>query len=175
MTKAQTTISYADMAMQVAIHVLAHDSAKAKSAAELESANVLVMKMSKDKVKVGANGKCAIAMAFHSTLMSGGKAKGTANNYLSTFRKAVESGKPITEWNPAQSKAKAGKGGKGKGKSAFSDLLLKAFNHDEGKTFVALCAKIEKAYNDAKIKEGKGTMYDGFVDFMQAEGFEIKA
>jgi hypothetical protein len=175
MTKSQTPISYADMAVQVAIHVLAHDTAKAKTAAELESATVLVMMMSKDGVKVGTNNKCATATAFHSTLVQGGKSKGTANNYLSTFRKAVASGKPITEWNPAQSKNKAGKGGKGKGTAAFSDLLLKAFNHDEGKTFVALCAKIEKAYNDAKIKEGKGTMYDGFVDFMQAEGFEIKA
>ena len=176
MTKAQTTtISYADMAVTIATHALAHDTAKEAAAKALADANVLIVKMHKDGVKIGNNNKCAIATAFHSTLVQGKKAKGTANNYLSEFRKAVESGKELKGWNTAQEKAKANKGGKGKGTAAFSDLLLKAFNHDEGKTFVALCAKIEKAYNDAKIKEGKGTMYDGFEDFMQAEGFEIKA
>ena len=138
MTKAQTSaISYADMAMQVATHALAHDTAKAKSIAELESANVLVLKMSKDKVKVGTNGKCATATAFHSTLVKGGKSKGTASNYLSTFRQAVASGKPITEWNPAQSKNKPKADAKGKSKTKIEDLVLRLYKHPEFKTFAS--------------------------------------
>jgi len=170
MTKAQTTtISYADMAMQVALHVLESDNAKAKSIAELESANVLVMKMSKDGVTVGTNNKCATATAFHSTLVQGGKSKGTANNYLSTFRKAVASGKPITEWNPAQSKNKS-KAGKGKGTATLSELFLKAFNHDEGKSFQVLSQEIE-----IRFLNDEGSVYELFTSFLQKEGYEIKA
>jgi hypothetical protein len=157
------------MAMQVALHVLESDTAKAKSIAELEAANVLVMKMSKDGVKVGTNNKCATATAFHSTLVQGGKSKGTANNYLSTFRKAVESGKPITEWNPAQSKNKS-KGGKGKGTATLSELFLKAFNHDEGKSFQVLSQEIE-----IRFLNDEGSVYELFTSFLQKEGYEIKA
>ena len=164
----KASISYADMASQVAKHVLEHDTAKAKSAAELESANVLIVKMHKDNVKIGTNNKCAIATAFHSTLVQGGKAKGTANNYLSEFRKAVASGKPLSGWNSAQTKGKAKGKGKGKGTAAFADLFLKAFNHDEGKSFEALSQEIEIRYlND------EGTIYDLFVSFLEKEGFEI--
>jgi len=105
-------------------------------------------------------------------LVQGGKSKGTANNYLSTFRKAVESGKPITEWNPAQSKNKGGKGGKGKGKgtATLSELFLKAFNHDEGKSFQVLAQEIE-----IRFLNDEGSVYDLFTSFLQKEGYEIKA
>ena len=168
MTKAQNTaISYADMAAQVATHALAHDTAKAKSIAELESANVLVLKMSNDGVKVGTNGKCATATAFHSTLVQGGKSKGTASNYLSTFRQAVASGKPITEWNPAQSKSKAKAKGKGKGKAELAGLLLKAFNQAD---FAEAFGIIEAEYLD-----DKGTIHAIIKSYLEALGVEFKA
>ena len=174
MTKAQTsTISYADMAVTVATHALAHDTAKEAAAKALADANALIVKMHKAGVKIGNNNKCAIATAFHSTLVQGKKAKGTANNYLSEFRKAVESGKELKGWNSAQDKAKANKAkgkAKGKGTAAFADLFLKAFNHDEGKSFEVLSQEIEIRYlND------EGTIYDLFVSFLQKEGYEIKA
>ena len=161
-----SVISYADMAVTVATHVLAHDKAKVEAAEQLQLTNVLIAEMHKAGVKVGTNNKCAIATAFHSTLVQGGKAKGTANNYLSEFRKAVESGKPMKEWNPAQSKNKAGKG-KGKGKAELAGLLLKAFNHAD---FAEACGIIEAEYLD-----DKGTIHAIVKSYLEALGVEFKA
>jgi hypothetical protein len=169
MTKAQTTvISYADMAVTVATHALAHDTAKEAAAKALADANALIVKMHKAGVKIGNNNKCAIATAFHSTLVQGKKAKGTANNYLSEFRKAVESGKELKGWNSAQDKAKAGKAkGKGKGKAELAGLLLKAFNHAD---FAEACGIIEAEYLD-----DKGTIHAIIKSYLEALGCEFKA
>ena len=168
MTKAQTTISYADMAVAVATHALAHDTAKEAAAKALADANTLIVAMHKAGVKVGTNNKCAIATAFHSTLVQGKKAKGTANNYLSEFRKAVESGKELKGWNTAQEKAKANKAkGKGKGKAELAGLLLKAFNHAD---FAEACGIIEAEYLD-----DKGTIHAIVKSYLEALGCEFKA
>ncbi len=142
-----------------------------KRQACLEAVNAGVIQLHKAKAKVGQNKKCSIATSFYDALVQGGLGKGTAANYLSTFRKAVAEGKPVKEWNPAQSKAKAkgAKGSKAKGKKEFSDLFRPAFNHDTGNSFMALCKMIEKDYKDDKIK----TLYAGFVDYFKAEGDEI--
>jgi hypothetical protein len=145
---------------------------EAKRQACLDEVNVGVMKLSKAKAKVGQNKKCSIATSFYDALVQGGLGKGTAANYLSTFRKAVHEGKPVKEWNPAQSKKKAsaGSSAKGaKGKKEFADLFRPAFNHDTGNSFMALCKMIEKDYKDDKIKN----MYAGFVDYFKSEGDEI--
>lgn len=169
MTKAQTsTISYADMAVAVATHALAHDTAKEVAAKALADANTLIVAMHKAGVKVGTNNKCAIATAFHSTLIQGKKAKGTANNYLSEFRKAVETGKELKGWNSAQDKAKAGKAkGKGKGKAELAGLLLKAFHHAD---FAEACDIIESEYLD-----DKGTIHAIIKSYLEALGVEFKA
>lgn len=166
MTKAQNTISYADMAVTVATHALAHDTAKEAAAKALADANVLIVKMHKAGVKIGNNNKCAIATAFHSTLIQGKKAKGTANNYLMEFRKAVESGKELTGWNTAQEKAKANKAkGKGKGKAELAALMLKAFNHAD---FKDACEVIELEW-----KDDKGTIHAIVKSWLEAQGVEF--
>lgn len=143
---------------------------EAKRQACLDEVNVGVMQLSKAKAKVGQNKKCSIATAFYDSLIEGGLGKGTAANYLSTFRKAVHEGKPVKEWNPAQSKKKAGANTPAaKGKKAFTDLFRPAFNHEDGKTFMALCAQIEKDFEDAKVE----TLYKGFVEYFKSEGDEI--
>jgi hypothetical protein len=165
-----STITIASIASTIATNLLGELDAESKKASLRESTNTLIAKLHKDKVTVGRMGKnpCAIAYAFHSTLVAGGVSKGTASNYLTTFKDHVATGKPITDWNKARSDAKNGKGGKGKGKAAFADLFLKAFNHDEGKSFEVLAQEIEIRYlND------EGTVYDLFVSFLEKEGFEI--
>jgi len=164
-----TTISNASIASTVASNLLGEIKLDAEKAKLRESTNTLVAKLHKDKVTVGRLGKnpCAIALAFHSTLVAGGVTKGTASNYLTTFKNAVATGKPITDWNTQRTNGKGGKG-KGKGKAAFADLFLKAFNHDGGKSFEVLSQEIEIRYlND------EGTVYDLFVSFLEKEGFEI--
>ena len=108
-----TDLSLASIASQTAadlIQAKAHDD---KAAAMRESANGRIAQLHKAKATVGRKGKCAIATAFYDALVAGGWAKGTAANYLSVFRDAVETGKPVTDWNP--NRDKGAKGDKGKG------------------------------------------------------------
>lgn len=164
-------ISLAAIAAQCAQQLLGAKSFEEKRQAALESANNAILSLHKVKATVGTKGKCPIATSFYDTLIQGKLAKGTASNYLSVFRQAVASGKPVTEWNPSQSKGKGGKGGgKGKGKASLSDLVVKCFNHDGGKSFEKLCTDIQAQWDSDTIK----TLHQGFVDYLKAEGFEIK-
>lgn len=168
-----TAITIASIASTIATNLLDELKLDAEKAKLRESTNTLVAKLHAEKVVVGRLGKnpCAIAYAFHSTLLAGGVVKGTANNYLTTFKNAVATGKPITDWNTQRTNGKKKGNAKGKGKSTLSNLLVKAFNHDEGKSFEALCENIMKQYEDAQFD----TIYDAFIDYLKSEGFEITA
>ena len=168
-----SAITNASVASTIATNLLGEIKLDAEKASLRESTNMLVAKLHKDKVTVGRLGKnpCAVAYAFHSTLVVGGVAKGTASNYLTTFKNAVATGKPITDWNTQRTNGTKKGNAKGKGKSTLSNLLVKAFNHDEGKSFEALCETVMKQYDDAKFD----TIYECFVDYLKAEGFEISA
>jgi hypothetical protein len=167
-----STITLASIASTIATNLLAEIKLDAEKASLRDATNSMVAKLHKDKVIVGRLGKnpCAIALAFHSTLTAGGVAKGTASNYLTTFKNAVATGKPITDWNTQRTNGTKKGGAKGKGKSTMSNLLVKAFNHDDGKSFEALCEKVMKQYEDAQFD----TIYQCFIDYLKSEGFEIK-
>lgn len=135
--------------------------------------NKLIAELHKNKAKIGTYRKdgtgCAIATAFVDGGISEGLTQSTMQQtYLPTFKKAVASGKPIGDWNGQRSKNK-GKA-KGKGKSELSELLVKAFNHGEGKSFESLCESVQKGFDDAKFD----TIYAGFVDYLKSEGYEIE-
>jgi len=136
-----------------------------------ESANANITVLHKAKAVIGRYGKCSGATAFVDSVVAGGLSKKTAQNYLSLFREAVKTGKPVTDWGSTKNGAgRKGKGGgKGKGTASFVDLFLKAFNHDNGKTLQVLCAEIETRYQADTLE----TFYDGFVDYLKAEGLEI--
>lgn len=169
-----TTISNASIASTIATNLLGEIKLDAEKAKLRESTNTLVAKLHKDKVTVGRLGKnpCAIALAFHSTLVAGGVTKGTASNYLTTFKNAVATGKPITDWNAQRTNGKGnGTNAKGKGTTEFSNVLAKAFNHAEGKSFENICNEIDKHINDTANEYQ--TTYQGFIYFLEKEGFEI--
>ena len=167
-----TTLSLSAIAAACAASLVTAKSHEDKAAACKESANKDIVKLHSAKAVVGDKRNCAVAGSFYDGLVTGGWAKGTASNYLSTFRKAVASGKPVTDWNPNRKDAK-GKGAKGKGKTkgskALADLFRPAFNHESGKSFQVLCAEIEARYQNDEL----GNMYDGFVDYFKAQGDEI--
>ena len=170
-----TTLSLSAVAAACAASLVEAKGHDDKAAACKESANKAIVKLHAAKAVIGDKRVCSMAFSFHDGLVTGGWAKRTADNYLSTFRKAVASGKPVTDWNPNRKDAK-GKDAKGKGKTkgskALADLFRPAFNHESGKSFQVLCAEIEARYNNAEF--GKyGTMYDGFVDYFKAQGDEI--
>ena len=141
---------------------------EAKRQACLEEVNAGVMQLSKAKAKVGQNKKCSIASAFYDALVNGGLGKGTAANYLSTFRKAVAEGKPVKEWNPAQSKAKGKPSAKGaKGKKEFADKLATAFRDSEFEGFIN---DLENSFHNDEIE----TLIEGVKSFLEASGIELK-
>ena len=162
-----TTLSLSAVAAACAASLVEAKGHDDKSASCKEDANKAIAVLYDAKAVVGDRRKCAMGASFYDALVFGGLAKSTAANYLSVFRDAVKSGKPVKEWNPSRKGAK-GKG-KTKGSKALADLFRPAFNHESGKSFQVLCAEIEARYQNDEF----GNMYDGFVDYFKAQGDEI--
>lgn len=164
----QVNISLSAIAAACGADLVAAKTHDDKALSLREAANVKIAQLHKAKATVGRNGKCAIATAFYDSLIAGKWAKGTASNYLSVFRDAVASGKPVTDWNPNRKDAKGtkGKGGKGKGKAALADLLLKARNHED---WAECCEVIE-----AEFQDDNGTIAEIVDSWLTAQGKEIK-
>lgn len=135
-----------------------------------EEVNKLIKKLHDSKIEVGRIGKCSLASAFSDALMNAGISKGTAQNYCSVFRKAVESGKAVMQWNVSRdtdtAKAKKTRNTKD---VTLADKLLPAFNFGTGEEFKALCFKIEAAFLDAKID----CFYSGIIQYLESEGVEM--
>lgn len=163
-----TTLSLSAVAAACASSLVAAKSYDDKATACKEEANKAIVQLHDAKAVIGDRRKCTMASSFYDALIEGGLGKGTAANYLTTFRDAVKTGKPVKEWNP---KRKGGKKGsaKTKGSKALADLFRPAFNHDSGKSFQVLCAEIEARYQNDEF----GNMYDGFVDYFKSQGDEI--
>lgn len=165
----QVNISLSTIAAACGADLVAAKGHDDKALSLREAANIKIAQLHKAKAVVGRNGKCAIATAFYDSLIAGKWAKGTADNYLSVFRGAVASGKPVTDWNPNRkgaAKGTKGKGGKGKGKAALADLLLKARNHED---WAECCEVIE-----AEFQDDAGTIAEIVDSWLTAQGVEIK-
>ena len=160
----------AHVSASIAADLVAAKKAEDQAVSLRESANANIVVLHNAKAVIGRYGKCSGATAFVDGIVSGGLSKKTAQNYLSLFREAVKTGKPVTDWGSTKDGAgRKGKGGKGKGTASFVDLFLKAFNHDNGASFQAACEMIQAAWHDDQIE----TLYAGFVDYLKAEGLEI--
>jgi hypothetical protein len=168
-----TKISYTAIAASIATSLVSAKSYEDKAVSLKDDANKQIAVLHKAKVVVGRKGKCSIATAFYDALISGGLVAGTSANYLTTFREAVKTGKPVTDWNPKRNGASpsgARAGSTATSSKPFADLFRSAFNHEKGKSFMALCEAIENQYQADSIK----TMYEGFVEYFKAEGDEIE-
>lgn len=168
MSKAQFSLTAISLACaQALVDAKAHDD---KALASREVANQQIAILHKNKAVIGRYGNCSGATSFVDGLVAGKLSKKTAQNYLSLFRDAVASGKPVLDWGGSKGGAKRGKAGsKAKGSKAFADMLRPAFNHDNGKSFEALCTDLMAQFEDAKID----TFYEGFVEYFKAQGDEI--
>lgn len=166
----RAVVSLGEYGRKAAGFVLDGMSADALRVAAIAGFNATVVEIRESGVKkVGDRRNCPMAIDFHATIVAAGNKATTANNYLVTFREAVATGKPITEWNSARAKAKAkakGKGGKGQGKATLESLLLKAFNHAE---FKDMCEAVQAEYDDAK-----GDMHVCIESWLTAMGAEIE-
>ena len=172
-TQSNETLDYVALAFEVGSCIGESNALENKAATFKATANNNIKALHLAKVKVGQYRKdgsgCAIATAFVDGCVKAGVAASTAQRvYLGTFKAHVASGKEVTDWNGSRKEKKSG-GGKGKGKAAFADLMLKAFNHESGESLQTLCAEIEARFQNDDI----GTIYDGFINYLESEGYEI--
>ena len=166
-----TKISYTAIAAACGVKLVEAKKHDDKATSLREEVNKDIFVLHKSKVVIGRLNQCSNATAFVDSLVKGGLAKKTAQNYLSLFKDAVKTGKPVTDWGGTKAGGRKGaKGTKVQTSKAFADLFRPAFNHDSGKTFMALCKAIENQYQADSIK----TMYEGFVEYFKAEGDEIE-
>ena len=164
-----TTLSLSAVAAACAASLVTAKSHEDKAAACKESANKAIVTLNKAKAVIGDKRVCSIAQAFYDGLVTGGWSTKTAANYLSTFRKAVASGKPVTDWNPNRkdAKAKASAKGKAKGKKEFADKLATCFRDAD---FAGFITDLQAGYHDAQFP----TLVDGIKSFLEASGIELE-
>jgi len=166
-------ISYAAQAASVASKLVEAKSHDDKALSLREGANKEIAVMHKDKVVVGRYNQdgtgCAIASSFVDTLVGGGWKKKTAQNYLSLFREAVKTGKPVTDWGGTKAggrKAAGSKPNSAKGKKEFADKLATAFRDAEFEGFIN---DLESSFQDDEIQ----TLMDGVKSFLESSGVKI--
>ena len=134
-----------------------------KDIAVLHKAKVVIGRYSKDGTG------CAMATSFVDTLTTGGWAKKTAQNYLSLFREAVKTGKPVKDWGGTKAGGRQAAGAKGsaKGKKEFADKLATCFRDAEFEGFVN---DLEASWDNDEIK----SLLEGIKSYLEASGIEIK-
>ncbi len=133
--------------------------------------NKSITQLHTGKVKVGTYRKdgtgCAIATAFIDGCVESGIAASTAQKvYLPTFKEAVASGKPVTDWNGQRAKAKAGKGAKASEPKSLANKLATCYR-DAG--FAEFVSDLQSAYDNAE-----GDLIDCIKSYLEAEGIELK-
>jgi len=168
-----TKISYTAMAASAASDLIEAKKHDDKAGALRENVNKVIVVMNKDKVVIGRYSKdgtgCAMATSFVDTLTTGGWAKKTAQNYLSLFREAVKTGKPVKDWGGTKAggrKAAGSKPNSAKGKKEFADKLATAFRDAEFEGFIN---DLESSFQDDEIQ----TLIEGVKSFLEASGVKV--
>ena len=142
------------------------------SAATLkDTVNNYIVELHAKKAKVGTYKKdgtgCAIATAFIDGCVESGIAASTAQKvYLGTFKQAVASGKPVSDWNGQRAKAKAGKGAKASEPKSLANKLATCYR-DAG--FAEFVSDLQEAYENAE-----GDLIDCIKSYLESEGIELK-
>jgi hypothetical protein len=167
-----TKLSYAAQAASVASDLVEAKKHDDLSMSCRESANKRIAVLHKDKVVVGRYSKdgagCSIATSFVDTLTQAGWAKKTAQNYLSLFREAVKTGKPVKDWGGTKAGGrKASSAKSAKGKKEFADKLATCFRDDEFEGFIN---DLQQSFYDDDIK----TLLEGVKSYLEASGIELK-
>ena len=161
-----SALSLTSLAQQVGVAVGAINDLESKANALRESANVNIAKLHEAKAKVGIYKKdgtgCALATAFVDGCMSAGLKQSTAQKtYLPTFKQAVATGKPVTDWNSQRAKANGAKG-----KKEFADKLATVYRDSDFEGFID---DLQAGYENADFDNLK----DGIKSFLEASGIKL--
>lgn len=148
------------------------NDAYAKAESFKDQANDNILALHKAKAKVGTYRKdgtgCALATAFVDGCMSAGLTQSTAQKtYLPTFKKAVESGKAVTDWNSQRAKKSGGSSNTAKGKKEFADKLATVYRDSEFEGFIA---DLEASWDNGEIDH----LIEGIKSYLEASGVKLK-
>jgi hypothetical protein len=162
-----TGIDLASKATAVGVALGQMKEAEAKVNVLKDTINKLIAELHNAKAKVGTYRKdgtgCALATAFVDGCVEAGLSHSTAQKtYLPTFKKAVESGKPVTDWNGQRSK---GKGGKASEPKSLANKLATCFRDAD---FEGFLNDLQESWDNAEI----ASLYEGIKSYLEAEGIK---
>ena len=148
------------------------NKALASAEAFKTEANNNILALHKNKAKIGTYKKdgtgCGLATAFVDGCMASGLTQSTAQKtYLPTFKKAVESGKAVTDWNSQRAK-KGGTSKTAKGKKEFADKLATVYRDSEFEGFIA---DLEASWDNGEIDH----LIEGIKSYLEDSGVKLKA
>jgi hypothetical protein len=162
-------ISYAAVAASCGSKLIEAKVLNDKATSLREEVNKEIIGLHKAKVVIGRYGSEACATAFVDSLVGGGLAKKTAQNYLSLFKEAVKTGKPVEDWGGTKAggrKAVKGTAPKQDRENPALDALFKCLKAEGGLDVLHL---MQSAYDDAE-----GDLVEIAIDLLKAEGYEVE-
>jgi hypothetical protein len=161
-------ISYAAQAATIATSLIEAKQHTDKATSLREGVNKQIAMLHKDKLVIGRYNTCSTATSFVDTLVHGGLAKKTAQNYLSLFKDAVKTGKPVADWGGTKAGGRAVKGAapKQSRENPALDALFKLIKTDGG---LDTLQAMQLAFDDAE-----GDLSDIAIEMLKAEGYEIE-
>ena len=168
-----STLSLTSLAQACGASVGNMNKALASAEAFKTEANNNILALHKNKAKIGTYKKdgtgCGLATAFVDGCMASGLTQSTAQKtYLPTFKKAVESGKPVTDWNLQRAKKSGGTANTAKGKKEFADKLATVYRDSEFEGFIA---DLEASWDNGEIDH----LIEGIKSYLEASGVKLKA
>jgi pyruvate,water dikinase len=83
------------------------------------------------------------------------------------LKKAVESGKAVTDWNSQRAKKSGGSSNTAKGKKEFADKLATVYRDSDFEGFVT---DLQAGYENADFE----TLLEGIKSYLEAEGIKLK-
>ena len=136
-----------------------------------ETANKAIAQLHAAKAKVGTYKKdktgCALATSFVDGCIEAGLKESTAQRvYLPTFKKAVESGKPVTDWNGQRKASKKGKGNKASEPKSLANKLATCYRDAE---FAEFASDLQTAYDN-----DEGSILECIKSYLESNGVELK-
>jgi hypothetical protein len=144
-----------------------------KASSLREDVNKDIIVLHKAKVVIGRYSKegngCANAMAFVDSLVVGGWAKKTAQNYLSLFKDAVKTGKPVLDWGGTKG-GKTRKGAKTAKATTAKELADKLATAYRDADFEGFVNDLQASYENDEVK----TLLEGIQSYLEAAGIELK-
>jgi hypothetical protein len=165
-SKAVTVELSESAALALTVSVASAVANESKARAEtMEVCKVAIPKLHGAGIVIGRRSKnpakdCKYASAFCDAMISAGLAVKTVNNYLTTFKHAVQTGVIPKDWN------KARKGKKARQEKEFSAMLASLAAFDDGVPFGEFLTWLELAFDDAQYE----SLLVAFDDYLAMHG-----